>query len=54
MTNQAQNSINLYVGENPDTIKKALKLQKKSVVSELMEHFNAKDIDELSLKLSIG
>ena len=53
MTTQAQNSINLYAGENPATIKKALKMQKKSVVSELMKHCNAKDIDELAIKLSM-
>ena len=53
MTKQAQNSINLFAGENPETIKKALKMQKKSIVSELIEHFNAKDINDLALKLSI-
>lgn len=54
MTSQAQNSIDLYAGENPETIKQALKIQKKSVVSELMEHFNTKSINELAIKLSIG
>lgn len=53
MTKQAQNSIDLYIGEDIETVKKALKMQKKSVVSELMEHFNAKNIDELAIKLSI-
>lgn len=54
MTSQAQNSIDLYSGENPESIKRALKFQKKSVVSELMEHFNAKDINELAIKLSLA
>ena len=54
MTKQAQNSIDLYAENDPATIKQALKIQKKSIVSELMEHFNAKDINELALKLSIG
>lgn len=52
MTKQAQNSIDLYAGNNPATIKQALKMQKKSIVSELMEHFDAKNIDELAIKLS--
>ncbi len=52
MTKQAQNSIDLYSGENPETIKKALHIQKKSIVSELMKHFDAKNIDELAIKLS--
>lgn len=54
MTKQAQNSLNLYRGQNPSTIKQALSIQKSSVVNELKEHFNAKDLDELSVKLSIG
>lgn len=49
---KAQNSIDLYAGNNPATIKQALKMQKKSIVSELMEHFDAKNIDELAIKLS--
>lgn len=52
MTKQAQNSIDLYSGETPETIKKALHIQKKSIVSELMKHFDAKNIDELAIKLS--
>ena len=54
MTSQALNSIELYKGNNPATIKMALKFQKSSVVNELMEHFNAPDIDELAIKLSMG
>ncbi len=54
MTKQAQNSLNLYRGQNPATIKQALRIQRSSVVEELKEHFNAKDIDELAVKLSIG
>ena len=53
MTSQALNSIELYKGNNPATIKMALKFQKSSVVNELMEHFNAKNIDELAIKLSM-
>ena len=54
MTKQAQNSLNLYRGQNPATIKQALRIQMSSVVEELKEYFNAKDIDELAVKLSIG
>lgn len=53
MTSQALNSIELYKGNNPATIKMALNFQKSSVVNELMEHFNAKNIDELAIKLSM-
>lgn len=54
MTKQAENSLNLYRGGNPSTIKMLLNRQSKSVVNELMEHFNASDIGELALRLSIS
>lgn len=54
MTSQAENSIGLYRGNNPDTIKRALKFQRTSVVDELKEHFNASNIDELAIKLSLA
>lgn len=56
MTNlsiQAENSISLYRGQSPATIKQALNFQKQSVVNELMEHFECSDKAELSLKLSM-
>lgn len=52
MTKQAEHSIELYKGNHPETIALLLKRQQKSVVNELKEHFKAKDIDELALKLS--
>lgn len=52
MTQQALNSINLYRGGNPETIRKLLMTQRESVVKELKEHFNASDIVELSIKLA--
>ena len=54
MTQQAINSIGLYKGNNPATIEMALRMQRSSVVQELMEHFNASNIRELAIKLSIG
>ena len=54
MTKQAQNSLALYKGQNPSTIRQALSFQNSSVINELKEYFNAKDLDELSIKLSIG
>ena len=54
MTLQAQNSLALYKGGNPATIRKMLAMQKKSSVEELMEHFGTTDINELSLRLSMG
>lgn len=54
MTKQAQNSINLYKGRNPSTIKQALSFQKNSIVEELKTYFNAKDINDLAIKLSIS
>lgn len=54
MTQQAKNSLDLYRGGNPETIKQLLKIQKSSVVNELKEHFNARDLNELAIKLSLG
>lgn len=54
MTQQAKNSLNLYRGGNPETIKQLLKIQKSSVVNELKEHFKARDLNELAIKLSLG
>lgn len=53
MTPQATNSLSLYKGGNPATIEQLLKFQKESVVNELKEHFKAKDLKELAVKLSI-
>ena len=53
MTQQALNSIELYKGNSPSTIEKALSFQKKSVVDELKAYFSAKDNKELAIKLSI-
>lgn len=52
MTQQALNSIDLYRGNNPSTIKQCLGIQQSSVVNELKEHFHASDINELAIKLS--
>ena len=54
MTAQAQNSIALYKGGNPDTIERLLYVQKTSVVNELKEHFKAQTLRELAVKLSVG
>lgn len=54
MTTQAQNSLNLYRGQNPSTIKRALSIQNKSVVEELKQHFNVSNLDDLAVRLSIG
>ena len=54
MSQQAINSLSLYRGGNPDTIKKMLAFQHSSVVNELMEHFKAKNIDDLAYHLSLG
>ena len=54
MTQQAINSIGLYRGNNPATIEIALRMQRSSVVKELMEHFGATSTRELAIKLSIG
>ncbi len=54
MTKQAQNSLVLYRGQNPATIKRALSIQRSSVVDELKRHFDMSDLDSLAIKLSIG
>ena len=54
MTQQAINSLELYRGGNPDTIRKLLMTQRDSVVKELKDHFGAKDIVELSIRLALA
>lgn len=54
MSQQALNSIELYKGNNPSTIEKALSFQKKSVVDELKAHFGASDNRELAIRLSMA
>lgn len=54
MTPQANNSLALYRGNSPATIKQALRIQRSSVVEELKQHFGATNIDDLAVRLSIG
>lgn len=54
MSPQAINSIALYRGNTPKMIKRALKIQNKSVVEELKQHFNLWDLDALAERLSFG
>lgn len=52
MSNQAENSIALYAGQDANKIEKLLRIQHSSVVNELKEHFGAKDIPDLAFRLS--
>lgn len=52
LSNQAMNSIELYRGQNSTLIKQLLQFQKKSVVDELLQHFECENISVLSVKLS--
>lgn len=54
MTQQAQNSLNLYRGGNPSTIQQLMQIQKQSIVNELMQHFGASSLSDLALKLSFA
>lgn len=54
MTSQALNSIDLYKGQDPTKIIQLLRIQNSSVVDELLEHYDASDIDELAVKLSMN
>ena len=54
MSEQAQKSLELYRGGNPETIRQLLKMQSSSVVDELKAHFDTNDLDELAVRLSIG
>lgn len=54
MTPQAKNSLSLYRGNSPETIKQALRIQRSSVVEELKQYFGTTSIDELALRLSLG
>lgn len=50
---QAENSISLYRGQNPSTIRQALSFQKQSVVNELLDYYGCTDTGTLSVKLSM-
>lgn len=54
MTQQAKNCIDLFRGNDPATIKRALKMQRQSIVNELKDHYKANDIDDLAYRLAIG
>lgn len=54
MTQQARNCLELFLGANPTTIKRALQIQKPSIVNELKNHFGEQDIDKLCQRLSLG
>lgn len=53
MMQQTINSIELYMGGNPDTIERLLRLQSKSVVEELRKELNASSLKDLAYKLSV-
>ena len=52
MSTQAINSINLYRGNNANTIHALLQMQSSSVVNELKEHFGVSNLEDLAIKLS--
>ena len=54
MTQQAINSLELYKGNDPSIIERALLIQKGSVVNELKEHFGVDSNHELAIRLSVG
>lgn len=54
LSSWAQNSLALYRGNNPQTILRALNIQNKSVVKELMDHFGVTTKEDLAFRLSIG
>lgn len=54
MTPQATNCLGLFYGSNPDTIKKALHIQKPSIVEELKNYFGESDLNKLAVRLSNG
>ena len=52
MSNQANNFKNLVKGNPVSQIIRALNMVSSSVVEELKQEYNAKNIDELAIKLS--
>ena len=54
LSQYAKNAVKLYKGGNPDTIEQLLRMQDSSVVVELMEHFQQKDIKNLAIRLMLG
>lgn len=54
LSKQAQNSLELYRGGSPSTIKQLLNMQNTSVVNELKGYFCVTSIDDLAVRLSMG
>lgn len=54
LSKQARNSLALYRGQNASSIKQLLRIQRQSVKSELMAYCNAKDEDDLAIRLSLN
>lgn len=53
LSKQAENSLELYKGQNPSKIVQLLSIQ-GNVKNELMEYFGTKDINECALRCSMG
>jgi hypothetical protein len=53
MSTQAQNSLALYRGQDPNKILMLLKIQRASVVDELKAHVGASSLEDLAFRLSM-
>ena len=51
MTRQAENCVNLFRGQQPEKIEAALRMLQKSVLQELLDHYNKKSIEDLAYQL---
>lgn len=53
MTRQAENCINLFMGNEVSTILRGLKRLSRSVVNELVQAYHCDDLNELAYKLHL-
>lgn len=53
LSQKAKNNIEMLRGNNPSKITSWLKMLPSSIVNELKQYYNADDINELSVKISM-
>lgn len=54
LSSQARNCLDLFAGNPPSMIIRALKALSPRVVDELKQHFGSDDLEELAMKISSG
>jgi len=54
LSDQARNSIELYLGQNPYVIASLLVKQSESVLNEIKSYYNCYNVKELAILCSMG